>query len=167
MLNRCLCVCRSEQLFYRSLRACVQIPKSLTFCCPLLSPQEAAVDRDLGNILCKLSAQHYLPIIAHHRITAEALRHMTTKDLRKVCYLSLCVSTHFLKCVCLGICHQRFMSIKMFFHQLLFCFFFFFLQLGISEVGVQKALLHWARERTLSDRKSKPIPLRTCSTILI
>ncbi|XP_016143474.1 E3 ubiquitin-protein ligase LRSAM1-like isoform X2 [Sinocyclocheilus grahami] len=73
-----------------------------------LRMQEAAVDADLGNLLCKLSAQHYLPIIAHHRITAEALRHMTTKDLRK---------------------------------------------LGINEVGVQKALLHWARERTLSDPK--------------
>lgn len=74
-----------------------------------LRMQEAAVDRDLGNLLCKLSAQHYLPIIAHHRITAEALRRMTAKDLRK---------------------------------------------LGINEVGVQKALLHWARDRTLSD----PLP---------
>uniref|UniRef100_A0A673K5N3 E3 ubiquitin-protein ligase LRSAM1-like n=1 Tax=Sinocyclocheilus rhinocerous TaxID=307959 RepID=A0A673K5N3_9TELE len=66
-----------------------------------LRMQEAAVDGDLGNLLCKLSAQHYLPVIAHHRITAEALRHMTTKDLRK---------------------------------------------LGINEVGVQKALLHWKQE---------------------
>lgn len=74
-----------------------------------LRMQETAVDRELGNLLCKLSAQHYLPIIAHHRITAEALRHMTTKDLSK---------------------------------------------LGINEVGVQKALLHWARERTFSD----PLP---------
>uniref|UniRef100_A0A671Q538 E3 ubiquitin-protein ligase LRSAM1-like n=1 Tax=Sinocyclocheilus anshuiensis TaxID=1608454 RepID=A0A671Q538_9TELE len=73
-----------------------------------LRMQETAVDADLGNLLCKLSAQHYLPIIAHHRITAEALRNMTTKDLRK---------------------------------------------LGINEVGVQKALLHWARECTLSDPK--------------
>uniref|UniRef100_A0A9J7ZKB9 Leucine rich repeat and sterile alpha motif containing 1 n=1 Tax=Cyprinus carpio carpio TaxID=630221 RepID=A0A9J7ZKB9_CYPCA len=73
-----------------------------------LRMQEAAVDADLGNLLCKLSAQHYLPIIAHQRITAEALRHMTTKDLRK---------------------------------------------LGINEVGVQKALLHWAREHTLFDPK--------------
>uniref|UniRef100_A0A672RX05 E3 ubiquitin-protein ligase LRSAM1-like n=1 Tax=Sinocyclocheilus grahami TaxID=75366 RepID=A0A672RX05_SINGR len=53
-----------------------------------LRMQEAAVDADLGNLLCKLSAQHYLPIIAHHRITAEALRHMTTKDLRKVRHIS-------------------------------------------------------------------------------
>ncbi|XP_043094923.1 E3 ubiquitin-protein ligase LRSAM1 isoform X2 [Puntigrus tetrazona] len=74
-----------------------------------LRMQEAAVNADLGSLLCKLSAQHYLPIIAHHRITAEALRHMTARDLRK---------------------------------------------LGINEVGVQKALLHWARERTLSD----PLP---------
>uniref|UniRef100_A0A8C1SCQ4 Leucine rich repeat and sterile alpha motif containing 1 n=1 Tax=Cyprinus carpio TaxID=7962 RepID=A0A8C1SCQ4_CYPCA len=56
-----------------------------------LRMQEAAVDGDLGNLLCKLSAQHYLPVIAHHRITAEALRHMTTKDLRKVCPHSFCV----------------------------------------------------------------------------
>ncbi|KAA0717137.1 E3 ubiquitin-protein ligase LRSAM1 [Triplophysa tibetana] len=74
-----------------------------------LRMQEMAVDRELGNLLCKLFAQHYLPIIAHHRITAEALRHMTTKDLSK---------------------------------------------LGINEVGVQKALLHWAKERTFSD----PLP---------
>lgn len=108
----------------QALRSCVQISKSLTLCCPFLSPQEAAVDRDLGNMLCKLSAQHYLPIIAHHRITAEALRHMTAKDLRKVCYLSLYVSIHFWKCVCLGICHQRSMSIKMIFHYFFFWVFF-------------------------------------------
>uniref|UniRef100_A0A9J7YQF6 Leucine rich repeat and sterile alpha motif containing 1 n=1 Tax=Cyprinus carpio carpio TaxID=630221 RepID=A0A9J7YQF6_CYPCA len=59
-----------------------------------LRMQEAAVDADLGNLLCKLSAQHYLPIIAHQRITAEALRHMTTKDLRKVRYISFCVLAH-------------------------------------------------------------------------
>ncbi|KAB5522520.1 hypothetical protein PHYPO_G00160440 [Pangasianodon hypophthalmus] len=73
-----------------------------------LRMQEAGVDNDLVNLLCKLSAQHYLPIIAHHRITAEALRHMTTKDLGK---------------------------------------------LGISEVGVQKSLLHWAREQPNSPKK--------------
>ncbi|XP_053473763.1 E3 ubiquitin-protein ligase LRSAM1 [Ictalurus furcatus] len=71
--------------------------------------QEAGVDKDLVNLLYKLSAQHYLPVIAHHRITAEALRHMTTKDLGK---------------------------------------------LGISEVGVQKSLLHWAREQPSSPKNS-------------
>ncbi|XP_061655668.1 E3 ubiquitin-protein ligase LRSAM1 isoform X3 [Phyllopteryx taeniolatus] len=66
-----------------------------------LRMQEAGVEKDLVNILCKLSAQHYLPIVAHHRVTTEALRHMNSSDLKK---------------------------------------------LGIIEVGVQKALLNWARE---------------------
>ncbi|KAL7834707.1 hypothetical protein SRHO_G00289540 [Serrasalmus rhombeus] len=78
-----------------------------------LRMQEAGVDKDLGSLLCKLSAQHYLPIIAHHRITAEALRHMTTRDLSK---------------------------------------------LGISEVGVQKSLLHWAREQPSSPKKLQEEP---------
>ncbi|KAF3848693.1 hypothetical protein F7725_015190 [Dissostichus mawsoni] len=50
-----------------------------------LRMQEAGVEKELVNLLCKLSAQHYLPIMAHHR-------------------------------------------------------------LGISEIGIQKALLNWARE---------------------
>ncbi|XP_041753482.1 E3 ubiquitin-protein ligase LRSAM1 [Coregonus clupeaformis] len=49
-----------------------------------LRMQEAGVESDLVNLLCKLSAQHYLPILAHHRVTSEALRHMTTKDLCKL-----------------------------------------------------------------------------------
>uniref|UniRef100_A0A673YAD8 Leucine rich repeat and sterile alpha motif containing 1 n=1 Tax=Salmo trutta TaxID=8032 RepID=A0A673YAD8_SALTR len=68
----------------------------------LLRMQEVGVESDLVSLLCKLSAQHYLPIMAHHRVTSEALRHMTTKDLRK---------------------------------------------LGINEMGIQKALLNWAREQ--------------------
>ncbi|XP_051907949.1 E3 ubiquitin-protein ligase LRSAM1 [Hippocampus zosterae] len=67
-----------------------------------LRMQEAGVEKDLVHLLCKLSAQHYLPIMAHHRVTAEALRHMNSADLKKV---------------------------------------------GIVEVGIQKALLNWARER--------------------
>ncbi|XP_036418812.1 E3 ubiquitin-protein ligase LRSAM1 [Colossoma macropomum] len=78
-----------------------------------LRMQEAGVDKDLVSLLCKLSAQHYLPVIAHHRITAEALRHMTTQDLSK---------------------------------------------LGISEVGVQKSLLHWAREQPSSSKKLQEEP---------
>ncbi|KAJ8346410.1 hypothetical protein SKAU_G00278110 [Synaphobranchus kaupii] len=66
-----------------------------------LRMQEAGVEQELVSLLCKLSAQHYLPVIAHHRITSEALRHMTTSDLSK---------------------------------------------LGICEVGIQKALLSWAKE---------------------
>uniref|UniRef100_A0A3Q2ZWH6 Leucine rich repeat and sterile alpha motif containing 1 n=1 Tax=Kryptolebias marmoratus TaxID=37003 RepID=A0A3Q2ZWH6_KRYMA len=67
-----------------------------------LRMQESGVEEELVNLLCRLSAQHYLPVLAHHRITTEALWHMTTSDLKKV---------------------------------------------GISEAGVQKALLSWARER--------------------
>ncbi|KAI4795164.1 hypothetical protein KUCAC02_031599 [Chaenocephalus aceratus] len=67
-----------------------------------LRMQEAGVEKELVNLLCKLSAQHYLPIMAHHRVTTERLRHMTASDLKK---------------------------------------------LGISEIGIQKALLNWTRER--------------------
>uniref|UniRef100_UPI003AAACC6E E3 ubiquitin-protein ligase LRSAM1 isoform X2 n=1 Tax=Centroberyx gerrardi TaxID=166262 RepID=UPI003AAACC6E len=67
-----------------------------------LRMQEAGVEKELVNLLCKLSAQHYLPILAHHRVTTEALQHMNASDLSK---------------------------------------------LGINEMGVQKALLNWARER--------------------
>uniref|UniRef100_A0A667XC69 Leucine rich repeat and sterile alpha motif containing 1 n=1 Tax=Myripristis murdjan TaxID=586833 RepID=A0A667XC69_9TELE len=49
-----------------------------------LRMQEAGVEKELVNLLCKLSAQHYLPILAHHRVTSEALRHMTASDLNKV-----------------------------------------------------------------------------------
>ncbi|KAM9322532.1 E3 ubiquitin-protein ligase LRSAM1 [Pholidichthys leucotaenia] len=66
-----------------------------------LRMQEAGVEKDLVNLLCRLSAQHYLPVLAHHRVTAEALRHMNASDLKK---------------------------------------------LGITEIGIQKALLNWARE---------------------
>ncbi|KAL4609353.1 E3 ubiquitin-protein ligase LRSAM1 [Arapaima gigas] len=73
-----------------------------------LRMQEAGVEKDLVSLLCKLSAQHYLPVVAHHHITAEALLHMTPADLSK---------------------------------------------LGISEVGVQKALLNWAREKAAAPAK--------------
>ncbi|XP_076614091.1 E3 ubiquitin-protein ligase LRSAM1 [Chaetodon auriga] len=66
-----------------------------------LRMQEAGLEKELVNLLCKLSAQHYLPILAHHRVTSEALRHMSSSDLKK---------------------------------------------LGINEMGIQKALLNWARE---------------------
>lgn len=50
----------------------------------MISLQEAGVEKELVNLLCKLSAQHYLPILAHHRVTTEALRHMSSSDLKKV-----------------------------------------------------------------------------------
>ncbi|KAG5272108.1 hypothetical protein AALO_G00161740 [Alosa alosa] len=65
-----------------------------------LAMQEAGVERDLVDLLSKLSAEHYLPILAHHRVTSKALNHMTTSDLSKI---------------------------------------------GVNEVGIQKALLNWAK----------------------
>uniref|UniRef100_A0A665V951 Leucine rich repeat and sterile alpha motif containing 1 n=1 Tax=Echeneis naucrates TaxID=173247 RepID=A0A665V951_ECHNA len=49
-----------------------------------LHVQEAGIEGDLVSLLSKLSAQHYLPILAHHRVTAEALRYMSSSDLRKL-----------------------------------------------------------------------------------
>ncbi|XP_062411251.1 E3 ubiquitin-protein ligase LRSAM1 [Sardina pilchardus] len=65
-----------------------------------LAMQEAGVERDLVDLLSKLSAEHYLPILAHHRVTSKALNHMTASDLSKI---------------------------------------------GVNEVGIQKALLNWAK----------------------
>ncbi|KAL0965115.1 hypothetical protein UPYG_G00276990 [Umbra pygmaea] len=70
-----------------------------------LRMQEAGVEPDLVSLLWKLSAQHYLPILAHHRVTSQALRLMTSQDLSK---------------------------------------------LGISEIGVQKTLLNWAKEQPMA-----------------
>uniref|UniRef100_A0A8C5FEZ8 RING-type domain-containing protein n=1 Tax=Gadus morhua TaxID=8049 RepID=A0A8C5FEZ8_GADMO len=64
-----------------------------------LRMQEAGLEKELVNLLCKLSAQHHMPTLAHHRVTTKTLRHMSASDLRK---------------------------------------------LGVTEVGVQKALLDWA-----------------------
>ncbi|KAK2888624.1 E3 ubiquitin-protein ligase LRSAM1 isoform X1 [Channa argus] len=49
-----------------------------------LRMQEVGAEKELVNLLCKLSAQHYLPILAHNRVTAEALRHMSASDLKKL-----------------------------------------------------------------------------------
>ncbi|XP_044029149.1 E3 ubiquitin-protein ligase LRSAM1 [Siniperca chuatsi] len=49
-----------------------------------LRMQEAGMEKELVNLLCKLSAQHYLPVLAHHRVTTEALCHMNSSDLKKL-----------------------------------------------------------------------------------
>ncbi|CAG5867145.1 E3 ubiquitin-protein ligase LRSAM1 isoform 1-T2 [Menidia menidia] len=49
-----------------------------------LRMQEAGVEKELVNLLCRLSAQHYLPILAHHRLTTEALSNMKAGDLKKL-----------------------------------------------------------------------------------
>uniref|UniRef100_A0A3P8VQI4 Leucine rich repeat and sterile alpha motif containing 1 n=1 Tax=Cynoglossus semilaevis TaxID=244447 RepID=A0A3P8VQI4_CYNSE len=61
-----------------------------------LRMQEAGVEKELVNLLYKLSAQHYLPLVAHHRITAEVLRQMSSADLKKVCV-----------CVCVCVCERE------------------------------------------------------------
>uniref|UniRef100_A0A8C5FTW9 RING-type domain-containing protein n=1 Tax=Gadus morhua TaxID=8049 RepID=A0A8C5FTW9_GADMO len=49
-----------------------------------LRMQEAGLEKELVNLLCKLSAQHHMPTLAHHRVTTKTLRHMSASDLRKV-----------------------------------------------------------------------------------
>ncbi|KAF7651735.1 hypothetical protein LDENG_00106040 [Lucifuga dentata] len=49
-----------------------------------LRMQEVGLEKELVNLMYRLSAQHYLPILAHHRVTAEALRHMNSSDLKKL-----------------------------------------------------------------------------------
>ncbi|XP_041825446.1 E3 ubiquitin-protein ligase LRSAM1 isoform X2 [Melanotaenia boesemani] len=49
-----------------------------------LRMQEAGVEKELVNLLCRLSAQHYLPVLAHHRVTTEALCNMKASDLKKL-----------------------------------------------------------------------------------
>ncbi|XP_037548432.1 E3 ubiquitin-protein ligase LRSAM1 [Nematolebias whitei] len=49
-----------------------------------LRMQEAGVEEELVNLLCRLSAQHYLPVLAHYHITTKTLQHMTISDLKKV-----------------------------------------------------------------------------------
>lgn len=61
---------------------------------PELSVQEAGVERELVHLLCRLSAQHYLPIVAHHRLTAEALRNMKASDLKKVGVRTFLTNSH-------------------------------------------------------------------------
>jgi E3 ubiquitin-protein ligase LRSAM1 len=42
------------------------------------------MERQLVALLVELSADHYLPIFAHHRISLDMLRHMSPEDLAKV-----------------------------------------------------------------------------------
>ncbi|KAM7393354.1 hypothetical protein PAMA_008151 [Pampus argenteus] len=49
-----------------------------------LRMQETGVEEDLVNLLCRLSALHYLPILAHHHVTTAALCQMTLSDLKKL-----------------------------------------------------------------------------------
>lgn len=42
------------------------------------------MERPLAALLVELSAEHYLPIFAHHRISLDMLGRMSPEDLAKV-----------------------------------------------------------------------------------
>ncbi|XP_070452687.1 E3 ubiquitin-protein ligase LRSAM1 isoform X4 [Equus przewalskii] len=49
-----------------------------------LKLQEEGMERPLATLLVELSAEHYLPIFAHHRISLDMLGRMSPEDLAKV-----------------------------------------------------------------------------------
>ncbi|NXX10857.1 LRSM1 ligase, partial [Podargus strigoides] len=49
-----------------------------------LKLQEEGLERQLVNLLIELSAEQYVPVFAHHRISLQALSSMTTSDLEKI-----------------------------------------------------------------------------------
>lgn len=46
--------------------------------------QEEGMERQLAALMVELSAEHYLPIFAHHRISLDMLSRMSPRDLAKV-----------------------------------------------------------------------------------
>uniref|UniRef100_A0A8C6WMG9 Leucine rich repeat and sterile alpha motif containing 1 n=1 Tax=Neogobius melanostomus TaxID=47308 RepID=A0A8C6WMG9_9GOBI len=63
-----------------------------------LRMQETGMEKELVNLLCRLSAQHYLPILAHHRITTKELRQMSLADLKKLGISEVGIQKALLKC---------------------------------------------------------------------
>ena len=57
--------------------ACAQLPRGSVL-------QEEGMERQLAALLVDLSAEHYLPIFAHHRISLDTLSRMSPGDLAKV-----------------------------------------------------------------------------------
>ena len=49
-----------------------------------LLAQEQGVEHQLVALLVELSAEHYLPIFAHHRVSLDMLSRMRPGDLAKV-----------------------------------------------------------------------------------
>lgn len=56
-------------------------PASLT---RYLVSQEEGLERPLVALLGELSAEHYLPLFAHHRLSLDLLGRMSPGDLAKV-----------------------------------------------------------------------------------
>lgn len=46
--------------------------------------QEEGLEKQLVNLLIELSAEQYVPVFAHHRISLQVLSTMTASDLEKV-----------------------------------------------------------------------------------
>ncbi|XP_075628098.1 E3 ubiquitin-protein ligase LRSAM1 isoform X1 [Balearica regulorum gibbericeps] len=49
-----------------------------------LKLQEEGLERQLVNLLIELSAEQYVPVFAHHRVSLQALSTMTASDLEKI-----------------------------------------------------------------------------------
>ncbi|XP_043575814.1 E3 ubiquitin-protein ligase LRSAM1 isoform X3 [Chiloscyllium plagiosum] len=49
-----------------------------------LRAREEGVEKALVDILAELSADQYLPLFAHHRVTLKMLRYMTAEDLQQI-----------------------------------------------------------------------------------
>ncbi|NWQ85334.1 LRSM1 ligase, partial [Burhinus bistriatus] len=49
-----------------------------------LKLQEEGLERQLVNLLIELSAEQYVPVFAHHRLSLQALSTMTASDLEKI-----------------------------------------------------------------------------------
>ncbi|NXP56207.1 LRSM1 ligase, partial [Heliornis fulica] len=49
-----------------------------------LKLQEEGLERQLVNLLTELSAEQYVPVFAHHRVSLQALSTMTASDLEKI-----------------------------------------------------------------------------------
>lgn len=63
-----------------------------------LRMQEAGLEKELVNLLCKLSAQHYMPVLAHHRVTIKALLNMNASDLNKLGITEVGIQRALLSC---------------------------------------------------------------------
>lgn len=46
--------------------------------------QAEGMERQLAALLVELSAEHYLPVFAHHRLSLDTLSRMSPRDLAKV-----------------------------------------------------------------------------------
>ncbi|XP_078082206.1 E3 ubiquitin-protein ligase LRSAM1 [Mustelus asterias] len=49
-----------------------------------LQAREEGVEKALVDLLAELSADQYLPLFAHHRVTLKMLRYMTAEDLQQI-----------------------------------------------------------------------------------